>query len=181
MDQHNNSSFINVFALLLFALVIAVVSSVTTYFFLNSRSDKQYSVSQSSVVSPSQTYVQPTSTPSQQTQTGFIDGSLSFPSERIPPQEVCAESIKTQQKYCTSTNIENDKYQYGKGYRLEVPEGDYYVFATSGGPDYKAYYSEFVTCGFSVNCSSHQSIIVKVFSGKTTSNIDPQDWYKLPE
>lgn len=50
MDQHNNPSpsFINIAVLLLFAIVIAVVSAVTTYFFLTSRPNEQYSASQPS-------------------------------------------------------------------------------------------------------------------------------------
>jgi len=49
------------------------------------------------------------------------------------------------------------------------------------GDDYKAYYSEFVTCGLSVNCPSHKPIPVAVKTGETVNDIDPQDWYKQPE
>ncbi|HLC94422.1 MAG TPA: hypothetical protein VJH96_02550 [Patescibacteria group bacterium] len=53
MDQHENPSpsFINIFVLLLFAVVIAGASAVTTYVLLNTRSNEP------------QTIAQPTSTP----------------------------------------------------------------------------------------------------------------------
>jgi hypothetical protein len=111
---------------------------------------------------------------------GTIEGSLGYPSEGIPADmKVCAENIKTKEQYCTSTHIENSKYKYGKGYKINLPPGDYYVFATllSLG-DYKAYYSEFVTCGIKVGCSSHDPIKVTVADGEIIENIDPQDWYK---
>jgi len=48
------------------------------------------------------------------------------------------------------------------------------------GNGYKAYYSEFVTCGLSVDCASHEPIIVEVKSGQTTDGVNPQDWYNQP-
>lgn len=111
---------------------------------------------------------------------GTIEGSLSYPSESIPEDmKVCAEDIVTTKQYCTDTQIPDQKYTYGEGYKIEVPASSYYVFATTKiMGDYKAYYSEFVTCGLSVDCLSHQPIKVTVEAGQTTSNIDPQDWYK---
>jgi len=46
-----------------------------------------------------------------------------------------------------------------------------------GREDYMSYYSEFVTCGLNVKCPSHEPIKVSVTAGKTTSKIDPDDWY----
>lgn len=193
----SSPSFINVAALLLFAVVIAAASSVGTYYLLSSRTTSEPTTAQAPIVPPAQTKMQPpiaqptTAADETNKQFGFIEGALGYPSEGIPPLEICAENITTQQKFCTQKNIEDKKYTYGKGYKLEVPPGNYYVYATGEGsfgdpvtgkiinaPPYKAYYSEFVTCGFSVNCPSHQPIIVTVTSGQTTDNIDPQDWYK---
>ena len=116
--------------------------------------------------------------------TGTVEGSLSFPSEGIPSEmKICAEDTSTKKKYCTKKHIQNEKYTYRVGYKIEAPAGKYLVFAylpsgSDGYPaDYRAYYNEFVTCGLSVDCASHKPIVVTVKAGKTTSDIDPQDWY----
>lgn len=106
---------------------------------------------------------------------GYIEGSLSYPSEGIPNLKICAEDINnSEKKICTEKNIEDKKYTYGKGYILEVPPGKYYVYVSS---NRKVYYSEFVTCGLNANCPSHKPITIEVVSGQTVTNIDPQDWY----
>ena len=119
---------------------------------------------------------------------GVIEGSLSYPSEFIPPDmTICAENLATKKLYCTHKHLKAKKHQYQVGYKLTVPPGDYHVFAHLPDPakygagyskDYRAYYSEFVKCGMTENCSSHAPIVVKIKSGETISNIDPQDWYK---
>jgi hypothetical protein len=121
-------------------------------------------------------------------QTGVIEGSLSYPSEFIPPDmTICAENLATKKIYCTNKHLKAKKYMYKVGYKLEVPPGDYHVYAYLPDPakygasyskDYRAYYSEFVKCGMSVDCPSHAPITVKVKSGETVSGIDPMDWYK---
>lgn len=69
--------------------------------------------------------------------------------------------------------------------KRKVPAGKYYVYAyiPGGGggydADYRAYYDKFVTCGMSVSCTSHKWIVVTVKAGKTTSKVDPQDWYNF--
>lgn len=115
--------------------------------------------------------------------TGFIEGSLGYPSEFIPEDMViCAENLDTKKLYCTENHIQDNKYTHGLGYNIEVPAGDYFVYAylketPAYSENYKAYYSEFVTCGSSVECKSHAPIKVTVDANTTKSNIDPQDWY----
>lgn len=112
-------------------------------------------------------------------QKGTIEGSMSFPGEGIPDYiQVCAENQATKEVLCTNEHIQNQKYTYGIGYKLEVPVGTYYVYALDPNANYKAYYNEFVTCGLSVDCSSHTLILVEVKAGQTTSGVDPQDWYQ---
>lgn len=110
---------------------------------------------------------------------GFIEGSLSFPSEAIPDDmKVCTETLDGRTIVCTEDQIKDPKYTYGAGYKLETPIGQYYVYAnTNDRLFYKAYYSEYVTCGLSVNCTSHKPLVVEVKEDETTSSIDPQDWY----
>jgi hypothetical protein len=121
-------------------------------------------------------------------QAGVIEGALSYPSDFIPPDMViCAENLATKKIYLTKQHLKANKYRYKVGYKLEVPPGDYHVYAQLPDParygagfpkDYRAYYSEFVTCGMSVDCTSHAPVVVKVAAGETVSGIDPQDWYK---
>ena len=121
-------------------------------------------------------------------QPGVIEGSLSYPSEFIPPDmTICAENLATKKIYGTNQHRKAKKYKFKVGYKLEVPPGDYHVFAQLPDPakygagyakDYRAYYSEFVKCGMSVDCLDHTPIVVKVKSGVTVSGIDPMDWYK---
>ncbi len=115
---------------------------------------------------------------------GTIEGSLSYPSEFIPEMEVCAENIETEEEFCTYEQIEDQKYIYGYGYKIEVPEGNYQVFARltdvaedDAYADYKAYYSDFVTCGLEYDCPSHNPITVEVSAGETVAGVDPHDWY----
>jgi hypothetical protein len=122
-------------------------------------------------------YEQLSETPSQ---TGFIKGSLSYPSEQIPPELVtCAQLIEGNNTICTNEQISSEEFTYGIGYELKVPPGNYYVYSNIPNQDYKAYYSEFVTCGLSIECQSHKPIIVTVVEGKTVSNVDPHDWYNI--
>lgn len=113
--------------------------------------------------------------------TGTVEGSLSFPSEGIPSDlTVCAEDLSTKKQYCTKEHLQDQKYDFRVGYKIEVPAGDYYVFAyLPEDPADRAYYNEFVTCGLSVGCTSHKPIVVTVTAGQTASDIDPQDWYNF--
>lgn len=60
---------------------------------------------------------------------GVIEGSLGYPGEFIPPRKICAENLTTQTQLCTSVHLKDTKYQYGVGYRLEIPSDTYHVFA----------------------------------------------------
>ena len=109
---------------------------------------------------------------------GLITGSLSYPSEGLPDDlEVCAVNTLTESQYCTNDKINSDKFTYGIGYNVEVPVGSYLVYSKTQYDTYKAYFSEFVTCGLEANCQSHEPIIVFVSAGQTVENIDPGDWY----
>lgn len=117
---------------------------------------------------------------------GNITGSLSYPSDFIPAMGVCAETINKENYYCTYEMLASDDYLYGYGYSLEVPPGSYYVYAhlvdeeneNIGFTDEeKAYYSKFVSCGGSIECTSHIPIKVEVDRYESVTRIDPIDWY----
>ncbi|OGM18069.1 hypothetical protein A2685_03120 [Candidatus Woesebacteria bacterium RIFCSPHIGHO2_01_FULL_37_10] len=112
------------------------------------------------------------------TNMGIIEGSMGFPSEVIPEDViVCAENQETKKEYCTEERLDSIKYTYRVGYKLEVPEGEYLVYEKMKKGNYRAYYTEFVTCGFTADCTSHEPIIVSVAANEKVDEIDPQDWY----
>jgi hypothetical protein len=125
--------------------------------------------------------------PAQVVAPGIIEGSLGYPSEFIPDMTICAENIATKERICTARHLKGRQYQYGVGYRLKVPPGDYHVYAFLPDPakigadypkDYRAYYSEYVKCGMKEECASHTPVVVRVRSGEHMKKIDPQDWYR---
>ena len=128
------------------------------------------------------------SAPAQEGKPGIIEGSLAYPSDFIPPDmTICAENIASQERFCTAQHLKGKHYQNGKGYRLQVPPGEYHVYAYLPDPgkygagyprDYRAYYSEFVKCGMGAECTSHAPVKVRVKSGEHLKGINPQDWYR---
>lgn len=118
---------------------------------------------------------------------GIITGTLSYPSDHIPREiHICAEGVESGKISCTNEHITQAGKDARTTYRLEVEPGRYYVysilpesadFEPSSGVDYRAYFSEFVTCGSQASCPSHEPIVVEVQAGKTVEKIDPNDWY----
>lgn len=114
---------------------------------------------------------------------GSIEGSLSYPSDYIPPLQICAENTRTKETICTLEMIRSAQYVHGYGYVLSMPAGSYYVYAQTvdenGNPDseQRSYYSQFVLCGMEYTCKSHTPIVVKVEGGDVLKAIDPGDWY----
>lgn len=160
-------------------IVGAGIFTAAFYFGMKNKERMSLSTSPTPVSLNSQTTVTPLPTTVTQTQTknGFVEGSLSYPSEGIPLElAVCAETLEGTEVNCTGNHVKDGKFTTGVGYNLELPPGKYYVFATVPIPN-RAYYTEFVTCGLKYECPSHKKIEVVVKSGETTSNIDPGDWY----
>lgn len=138
-------------------------------------------ISINSTVSPTQALSPIEPTPGQDE--SFIEGTFSYPSEGIPDDLVaCVEGVTVKQPTCTDQHISLEpNASVADDFRIAVPPGSYYVYAyRPSDPSYKAYYSEFVTCGLSVNCPSHDPITVEVAAGQTVKNIKPHDWYNSP-
>lgn len=95
-------------------------------------------------------------------------------------QMVCAELIdNTNKQYCITVSAIQKKYS------LNLPEGNYNVFATVlNSEEYtdKAYYTEFVVCSNTEKntaCAEslrEKKVTVKVETDKTVENVDPVDW-----
>ena len=105
---------------------------------------------------------------------GSISGKLSYPSESIPAQRVCAIDLKGDKEYCQQTQ------QGDAAYAIVAPAGAYWVYAaladdTTGK---RAYYSEFVRCGLNAECKDHTPVEVAVEAEKIAA-ADPQDWYAM--
>ena len=101
----------------------------------------------------------------------IISGSLSYPSDYIPEDmQICAEPVGGGGLICNAEKTSDT-------YTLSVPGGSYKVFArTAQLPKVKAYYSEFVSCGYEQWCTSHTPIVVTLDSGETRTGVDPGDW-----
>ena len=120
----------------------------------------------------------PISVVAQQSAPGAISGTLSYPSEDIPPLRVCAISAANASRYrCVMTKANQEKYRIDA-----LGPGTYFVVAypkvvegwrnaTPGA------YSKMVPCGLRRECIDHTLIPVHVRSGETSRNIDPGDWY----
>lgn len=137
---------------------------------------------QTSNIQPSYTTSQPQEivpTPTTSQDKGSIEGTFSFPSEEIPSTLIaCAENIETKDIICNDSLKESGLADH---FMIAVPEGSYYVYAinTADQTQYKAYFTEYVTCGLKASCTSHTKIPVEVFAGKVTKDIKPHDWYNI--
>lgn len=114
---------------------------------------------------------------------GSISGMLSYPSDFLPAQRVCAEPLRAGEPVCVDVQESNTVVPF---HIQAVPPGDYYVYAILQNPAdmgleettvYRAYYNEFVRCGLAVQCKDTTKIVVQVQSGAQTSDVRPQDWY----
>lgn len=108
---------------------------------------------------------------------GYISGSLAYPSEMIPAQRVVAYDVFSDEFFYTDTTLNQSEYIL-----TGIPSGTYQVVAylLEDEPHMSAGYSNFVTCGLSVDCEDHSLIDVFVYPGLETYNINPVDWYALP-
>ena len=108
---------------------------------------------------------------------GAIEGALLYPACTGLPADlkVCAENAKTGEVTCTQRFVDDGGYRY----RLELPKGEYALWAESktARPGYRAYYSAAIPCGLSVDCKDHHPIPLLVEAGALTTGISPADWF----
>jgi len=113
---------------------------------------------------------------------GGINGSLSYPSEFIPPLRVVAFRLENGQPNGEFNFILTSENQ--SSYQIDGLEpGQYWVVAYTipAGegipPGLAGGFTQAVPCGLSVDCSDHSLIAVDVLAGQLTGGIDPTDWY----
>lgn len=110
--------------------------------------------------------------PAPTAQTGSLTGSLSYPSEYIPPLRVFAYQVETQNYLFVDTVENQSTYQIDN-----LPAGYYEVVAYTFDGRLAGGYTQAVPCGLSVECTDHSLIQVPVNSGQTVTGVDPGDWY----
>jgi hypothetical protein len=118
---------------------------------------------------------EPPQRPPLEPQTGMIAGSLSYPSEWIPPLRVVAFDAATMAAAGSVDTQENDSF-----YTIELPVGTYYVVAYTMDGMLSGGYSQAVPCGLTVACTDHSLIPVQVLANMSVPDIDPGDWYAPP-
>jgi hypothetical protein len=114
-------------------------------------------------------------------ETGTIVGSLTYPAEAIPTDmEVHAVNLDTGKEYTTNEHLEGSQYQYGIGYRIEVPVGRYNVYGTTAAlSGTKAYYNQVIVCGIKVECTDTTKVEVVVEANKDTADATVGDWWTI--
>lgn len=118
----------------------------------------------------------PTEKPGDENIPGKIKGKICYPSEWIPPMILYFQS--TSSEFIVSQQIKENQ----NNYTIELEPGTYVAYAwvqdefTLGGA-----YSEFVSCGLTVECTDHNLIPINVEAGVTISDIDICDWYGGPD
>lgn len=107
---------------------------------------------------------------------GFIEGGLSYPSERIPDNlRVCTEN-EMGSSCGTYQSLEGDEYKYGVGYRIEVPAGSYKVFSRTEVGGFDPVIGGYTECGDANECESHKLLMVEVKDGEIVTGIDLEDF-----
>ncbi len=104
--------------------------------------------------------------------TGSITGSLSYPSDFIPPLRVFAFQVGSENYFFVDTSQDQTTYQIDN-----LPAGYYQVVAYTLNGTLTGGYSQAVPCGLSVDCTNHDLIDVPVNGGQVVAGVDPGDWY----
>jgi len=103
---------------------------------------------------------------------GSITGSLSYPSEFIPPLRVFAFQVGSENYFFVDTAENQSTYQIDN-----LPTGYYTVVAYTTNGRLAGGYTQAVPCGLTVNCENHELLEVPVNIGQVVTGIDPADWY----
>ena len=105
---------------------------------------------------------------------GKITGSLSYPSEAIPPLRIVATDIYTNAHYWVDTVTNQQSYEISG----LAPGGTFTVVAYAKNGNLAGGYTKYAKCGLLPSCTEdHTLIALYVSPGETLQNINPADWY----
>jgi len=103
---------------------------------------------------------------------GTISGSLSYPSEGIPPLRVVAFDYLSGEAAASVETAAGES-----SYSLTVPPGMYMIVAYTLDGRLAGGYTTAVLCGLSAECTDHTLVPVPSGLGLPAEGIDPGDWY----
>ena len=104
---------------------------------------------------------------------GTISGSLSYPSEQIPPLQVVAFDIYNNAYHWVDTTANQHTYEI-----TNLMPGYYSIVVYERNSGLVGGYTKAASCGFSPGClEDHTLVIIHVDPGLTIKNINPADWY----
>lgn len=106
---------------------------------------------------------------------GSVSGTLSYPSEFIPPLRVVAFRVDGLYYRYVDTMLNQGAYQI-----TGLTPGMYHVVAYVMDGSLAGGYTQAVPCGLSFECADHSLIDVTVKPGEDTPTINPADWYASP-
>jgi hypothetical protein len=108
--------------------------------------------------------------------TGTIEGHLVHPSSHVPLDLIImAENIDSGQEYWSGGVIQDSKYASGFGFLVEVPPGNYHLYARDPDNSHKAYYDVYVQSNYAVNSS--EKIVVSIAAGEHVSDAVIGNWW----
>ncbi len=103
---------------------------------------------------------------------GTVTGSLSYPSEGIPPLLVVAFNALSLDPAASVDTVAGQS-----SYSIPLPDGVYLIVAYTLDGQLAGGYTAAVLCGLSVDCTDHELIPVPVAGGMAVDEVDPGDWY----
>jgi len=108
-----------------------------------------------------------------------ISGKFTFPpdAEGAIDMSVCAKSVNSDKEYCTYYPAKQTESLAEINYEIKLFPGSYLIYAFDYNDRGRAsFYTNYVTCGMTESCTSHENIPVVVPQFSDISGIDPIDW-----
>ena len=110
---------------------------------------------------------------------GSISGTISYPSEWIPPLRIYALTEGGRAHFAVTTTENQNRFTI-----QGIPAGKYFVVAypisKADAPLEAGAWTQFVQCGMTTQCHDHSLIPVAVTAGKTATGVKVEDWDAPP-
>ena len=104
---------------------------------------------------------------------GRISGTLSFPSEQIPPLHIVAFDVYHNSYHLVDTDTNQQTYEI-----KNLMPGYYTIVAYEKNSGFAGGYSEYAKCGLSPECAEdHTLVTIYIAPGDHFINANPADWY----